>query len=261
MSRTYLTGMVCLMALAIGLVFGQTFLQQSHAQTVMPRAPFTAKMRQVAHPGTPEEQVRGERIVAFKSDGTELFAQSMKDKPVSEKVVRITHPDGRVTVLVGPLGGKSSWFSDQRQILARADMRKKLRKNGCITGKQVVAGYDVFEGMSAIIVDTPPDPPRNNLVLHIRNWVIPELDCFSVKSVIHAKDASGRDLGVSLRETIEFQRGEPDESLFTGTAQAAERKPSELQRDYMDSIKAPPCAECDQQGQALDQFYDLHQTK
>lgn len=91
--------------------------------------------------------------------------------------------------------------------------------------------------------------------------MVPALDCFSVKSRIEILDAHGNQISVSLRETVEFQPGEPSEALFTGLASATERKPSELHRDYLSLLGGPRCSDCDQAAAELDLYYAARQSR
>jgi hypothetical protein len=218
-------------------------------------------MRLVANPGTPQETIRGERIVGIRSDGTEIFAESLKGRPLQDRVVRVTQPDGRTAVMVGPLQAKSSGFTDSRALRARADMRRQRRENSCLSSsRETIVGHDEFHGMPVFIVETAPEQ-RNKMVIRSRVWMVPALDCFSVQSRIELRDLEDNVIGISLRETVEFRRGEPDESLYSGLASASESKPSKLQRDYLDVLGAPRCADCDQRGEELDRFYELHQSR
>jgi hypothetical protein len=261
MNYKYVSSLFGFLLLAIGYLSGTHFLGNVRAQGAPERVPFTAKMRLVADPGTPQERIAGDRIVGIRSDGTEIFSESLKGRPAQDRVVRVTHPDGRVVVGVGPVTGKSSWFMDARAMRARQEMRRQMRENSCLSSPgQTITGHDVFHGLPVFVIETSPER-RNNIVIHAKSWMVPALDCFSIQSRIEIRDANDNVLGVSLRETVSFEPGEPGDSLFGNVAAAEEKRPSQLQRDYLGLLGGPKCADCDQRGEELDLFYEMRQTR
>ena len=200
------------------------------------QAAFTARTLTIYSNPDGSEVMRESGVEAYKSDGSlatklQRHVQIPGRPAESHKIRTIMDLSARQRVMVDP-------FTESKFTMALSDeeVRHLRTKHDCPSAREnqsielnppqeTILGYRVVKK-----IDTSPTP-INGRVHRFEEWVVPELNCFTLRSIDRDVTDPNAPVIRSQLEAVEIIPGEPDGGMFETPAGFTERSPEDIERE------------------------------